>query len=255
MEEPIVSLIFPVYNGVEMLHEALLSLRKIDSGVSYEVILVDDGSPEDMSLVYDNKKLYDKLIMLPHSGNSTISVNAGVKVARGKYIQYQNSDVLFKQDNWLKYIVDAFKRNRVKTVGCKTFYPNNKINHSIKFLDHGSTPFVKHYERGADITQSSKGINICDAVSGCGMTTTKELWEKLGGFNVYKPFGWDDIDWCLRTWESNARVACQSDAWFYHFGSKFYGGKETPEYHENEKTIKEKYNQVIKRLCKKKKRN
>jgi len=252
MKKPIVSLIFPVYNDADMLTEALETLRAVDAGVEYEVILVDDESTDDMSKIFDKKHLYTKLIKLPHSGNSTVSMNAGVKAAKGKYVQYQNSDVFFKQDGWLKLIVDAFKKHKVGTVGCKTLFVDNTINHSMKYIDTDKDPFLQHKERGKNMRYSSRKVNTCDAVSGCGMTTLKSLWEDLGWFSVYQPFGWDDVDWCLRTWEAGYKVVCQSDAWFYHYGSRSYGGKETKRYYKNEGLVLDKFKNIIQKLCQEK---
>jgi len=236
-----------------MLTEALETLRSVDAGVPYEVIIVDDESTEDMSSVYDKKHLYNRIIKVKHSGNSTISFNVGAKAAKGKYIQYQNSDVFFKQDGWLKHIVDAFKKHKVGTVGCKTLFLDNTVNHSLKFLEPDKEPFIQHHERGKNMRYALLGVNECDSVGGCGMTILKSLWEDLGWLAVYRPFGWDDIDWCMRTWEAGYKVVCQSDAWFYHLGSKSYGGKETKQYYRNEDIVLQKFRKIIQKLCQKRK--
>ncbi|MCK5581984.1 MAG: glycosyltransferase, partial [Candidatus Omnitrophica bacterium] len=253
MSKPTVSLIFPVFNDANVLLSALRSLKNTSSGVSYEVILVDDESTEDMRVVYElSKKLYDKVVYLKHSGNSTVSVNAGVEVSEGEYIQYQNSDVLFEQDGWLEKIVKAFEEEKIGTVGCKTLRLNKTVNHSMRRWMPEGNQSNSHYERGEKLANSSNGVNICPIVAGCGMTTTRKLWNELGGFNVYWPFGWDDADWCFRTWQAGYKVVCQSDAWFYHFGSTAYGGMGTDEcIKANREKVEEKYKEVIKKLSKK----
>ncbi len=250
MNRPAISLIFPVFNDANVLLSALRSLKNTGSGVSYEVILVDDESTQDMSVVYKfNKKLYDKVVYLKHSGNSTISVNAGIEVSEGEYVQYQNSDVLFKQNCWLEKIVRVFEKEEIGTVGCKTLYLNKTVNHSMRRWMPDGEQSDSHYERGVKLANSSKDVNICPIISGCGMTTTRKLWDDLGGLNVYQPFGWDDADWCFRTWQAGYKVACQSDAWFYHFGSRAYGAMgNTESYRANREIIEEKYRTVINKL-------
>lgn len=243
--KPIVSLIFPVYEQVEMLEKALITLKEVDAGISYEVIIVDDASPsKEIKEFYKNRRdLFDKIYVQPvNNGNSTINVNIGVSMAEGKYIQYQNSDVYFIKKDWLKLIVEAFDKN-TGIVGCKTIFEDQIVNHSIRTWEQNNVP--SHYERGILLNDSSKGAHVCDLVSGCGMTISKRLWKRIGGFTVYQPFGWDDIDCCLAMHEFGLKVKCQCDSWFVHFGSKSYGGKETPEYHKNFDKIKKKYKNII----------
>lgn len=246
--DPVVSLIFPVYEGVAMLEKALTTLKKVDAGISYEVIIVDDASPsEEIRLFYSARgDLYDALlIQKENNGNSTKNVNDGVLISHGEYIQYQNSDVYFIQDGWLKRIIEAFD-DRTGAVGCKTIFEDGRVNHSIRKWERDSVP--SHYERGVLLEESSHGIHVCDLVSGCGMTTKRSLWDKIGGFGVYHPFGWDDMDYCLAVQELGLDVKCQCDSHFVHLGSRSYGGKETKEYHENFAKVKEKYKKVISKI-------
>lgn len=248
MFKPEVSLIFPLYNNPKMTIEALESLKNTTAGVRYEVICVDDGSPEDMSEVQNRKDLYDVYITLPeNTGNSTIAVNIGAKHSRGKYIQYQNNDVLFAQPQWLRLIVDAFESDyNIAVVGCKALYKNNTVNHSMRrWVSDDMSQQSSHYERGVALEDSSNGVIDCQLVAGCGLTTRASLLKEEMGFTVYKPFGWDDADWCFKMQAKGYRVVCQADAWFYHFGSVSYGGKETPEYYDNKKIIEDTYNNVI----------
>lgn len=91
--EPLISFIIPYYNvPVAMLLECLDSIFALSlSDAEREVILVDDGS--DISPINDITKYLDKIIYIRqrNQGPSTAR-NTGLKMAKGKYIQFVDSD-------------------------------------------------------------------------------------------------------------------------------------------------------------------
>lgn len=99
MNEPMVSIIVPVYNARETLHACVRSICS-QSYDSIEVILVNDGSRDDSLSICralaagdDRIKVVDK----PNSGVSA-SRNVGIECARGKYLQFVDSDDYMADD-------------------------------------------------------------------------------------------------------------------------------------------------------------
>jgi GT2 family glycosyltransferase len=226
--------------------KALTTLRDVTLYPNYEVILVDDCSRENMDSVYNDTRLYDKLLKLPQrSGNSTIAVNEGVKLSSGEFIQYQNNDVYFEDPYWLDKIIDAFDEDTAvvgpallcpdKTIQCAGFsFDRRGLNHNLYSF--------KLYE-----TLEKKTIEA-PMVTGCGLTTRRDIYDKLQGFRVFQPHGWDDADWCLRVKENGYKVRLCLDSYFYHIGTVSYSGMDTPEYHSNRKNIFRKYKSLIKEI-------
>ena len=90
---PIVSIIVPIYNADKYLKDCIESVLN-QSFTKYELLLIDDGS-EDNSL--DICKYYAKIdcrIVVFKQENSGVSMarNAGIKLAKGKYITFLDSD-------------------------------------------------------------------------------------------------------------------------------------------------------------------
>ncbi len=88
-----VSVIVPVYNVEKYLH------RCVDSIISQtyenlEIILVDDGSPDNSGKICDEYAKKDNRIQVVHKSNGGISSarNAGIKTSTGDYIVYVDSD-------------------------------------------------------------------------------------------------------------------------------------------------------------------
>ncbi len=97
MEKKILSIIVPVYNVEAYIHSCVESLLQqgLDED-SYEIILIDDGTPDNsIEAIKDLITKHANIIVL-HQENQGISTarNHGVKEATGKYIIYVDSDDL-----------------------------------------------------------------------------------------------------------------------------------------------------------------
>lgn len=93
MEQPLVSIIVPMYNASSHIVRCLKSIQK-QSYPKLEIIVVNDGS-KDVSLdVMEMFARVDKRIVLIDKDNSGVSAtrNVAIKMAQGKYLQFVDSD-------------------------------------------------------------------------------------------------------------------------------------------------------------------
>lgn len=90
---PLVSIIVPVYNVEEYLDECVESLAN-QTYPDIEIILVDDGSPDNCPQICDKWALCDNRIKVIHKENGGVSSarNAGLDVANGEWIWFVDSD-------------------------------------------------------------------------------------------------------------------------------------------------------------------
>lgn len=91
--EPLVSIIVPVYNAKNHIARCIESIRA-QTWQNIEIILLNDGS-RDVSLpVCEMFRRVDERILLVDKDNSGVSDtrNLGLKLARGKYVQFVDSD-------------------------------------------------------------------------------------------------------------------------------------------------------------------
>ena len=94
MADKKVSVIIPFYNGVEWLGEAVQSILD-QTYKNVEIIVVNDGSPEDITPFLD--KYGDKIIYrYQENQGSAAARNLGLSLATGEYIAYEDAD-----DIWL----------------------------------------------------------------------------------------------------------------------------------------------------------
>lgn len=89
----LVSIIVPVYKVEKYLHRCIDSIIN-QSYRNLEIILVDDGSPDNCGKVCDEYAEQDKRIKVIHKSNGGLSSarNAGLDIANGDYIYFVDSD-------------------------------------------------------------------------------------------------------------------------------------------------------------------
>lgn len=90
---PIVSIVIPVYKVEKYLDTCIESVIK-QTFKGYEVILVDDGSPDHCPQLCDEWAEKDSRISVIHRENGGLSAarNTGVKAAKGAYLYFLDSD-------------------------------------------------------------------------------------------------------------------------------------------------------------------
>lgn len=93
MDNPIVSVIIPVYNTEKYLDKCISSVRA-QTYKNIEIFLLDDGSSDRSGEICDRHAAEDKRIQVVHACNSGVSHarNLGIQRASGKYLFFVDSD-------------------------------------------------------------------------------------------------------------------------------------------------------------------
>lgn len=91
--EPLISVIVPVYNSENYLHRCVDSILK-QTYSNLEIILIDDGSKDLSGTICDAYAAKDIRIQVIHQRNMGVSAarNSGLDIARGTYITFVDSD-------------------------------------------------------------------------------------------------------------------------------------------------------------------
>ena len=93
MEKPLISIIIPVYKVEKYLEKCIKSVLS-QTYKNLQIILVDDGSPDNCGNICDDYARVDNRIEVIHKANGGLSDarNVGLKAARGEYIGFVDSD-------------------------------------------------------------------------------------------------------------------------------------------------------------------
>ena len=113
-EQFLVSVIVPIYKVEAYIDKCIRSILK-QTYKNYEVILVDDGSPDKCPDICDKYACeYDNIRVL-HKKNGGLSDarNAGVSIARGEYVTFVDSDD-YIADDYIETLVSMKKKYNVE---------------------------------------------------------------------------------------------------------------------------------------------
>ncbi|GMQ72461.1 CDP-glycerol glycerophosphotransferase family protein [Tetragenococcus halophilus] len=162
MEKPILSIIVPGYNVEDYIDDCLQTIVN-QSFTEYEVILIDDESPDNTGVIMDQyAEKYDNFRVI-HKINEGISVarNIGIKESRGEYIAFVDSDDLLSPSAYQQLVGSLEKTHSdIAVGGVKRF--NSKKNvysflHRKAILDGmNQTSILKHPELVYDTTVWNK---------------------------------------------------------------------------------------------------
>ena len=107
--QPLVTIIIPVYKAEHFLNECVDSILA-QSYENLEVILVDDGSPDNCGVICDRYADSDKRVRVVHQPNKGVAAarNAGLPLAKGEYLFFVDSDDYIAKDYVEKmYLIDG----------------------------------------------------------------------------------------------------------------------------------------------------
>lgn len=102
-QAPRVSVILPVYNGEEFLHDSVESILN-QSFDDLELIVINDGSSDGTATILD--AIQDPRLRVVHQANQglALSLNKGIALARGEYIARQDADDVSLPDRLAKQV-------------------------------------------------------------------------------------------------------------------------------------------------------
>lgn len=111
----LLSFIIPTYNNASLIQTAIDSIYKLPTDTSqYEVIVIDDGSTDNTSLILDDyaKSHGNFKYYIQKNSGPGIARNIGIKKSVGDYIFFVDSDDFVIDINF-KQIVDTLNKNEL----------------------------------------------------------------------------------------------------------------------------------------------
>lgn len=145
MATPIVSVLIPVYNVEEYLEKCIKSVMAQTLN-NIEIICVNDGSTDGSLKILEKYKALDKRIKVVNKENGGLpsARNAGLEIARGKYIGFVDSDDYIEPQMY-EVLVENARKNHSDVVICgANIFPENP--RADQWLYDTLSPWYRHYE-------------------------------------------------------------------------------------------------------------
>lgn len=207
------SIIVPVYKVEKYLPECVESILNQNFD-NFELILVDDGSPDGCPKMCDAYAERDSRIKVVHKQNGGLSDarNAGLEASKGEYVLFVDGDDFWHTSSVLEQISVFLNNNWAEIV---------QFGHEIYLHDEGR--IIKGVERkNSDNNGKSFEVVIhnliCSgglAISACSMAIKRDFLIKNNLFFV-KGLKTEDLEWAIRVLLCEPTF-CSIDEYFYAY--------------------------------------
>jgi GT2 family glycosyltransferase len=235
---PLVSVVIPSYLRYDLLQRCLDSLPAAFGGVPYEVVLMENGSPQE-----EREKFYSTAALPPHTTTVMLHknlgfpevCNRGASRASGALLFFLNNDVILDPGAG-ETLVCNMDDPTVGVAGMKLVFPTDAelndadlkhsdvqrapecIQHVGLYMNlHGQ---VIHMYLGwsADNPRVESAPYSVFAVTGAALMIRRRLFFDVGSFDLaYGKGTYEDVDLCMKVKETGKRVVIDTKARGKHF--------------------------------------
>ena len=131
---PLITVIVPIYKAEKFIHRCIDSLLK-QSFTQYEILLIDDGSPDDSGIICDNYAKIDSRVKVFHKKNGGVSSarQFGLTKAEAQYVIHVDPDDWVDPD-MLECLYKKAVSENADMVICD-YYLNYKYKEVINYLN------------------------------------------------------------------------------------------------------------------------
>ncbi|WP_333853448.1 glycosyltransferase family 2 protein [Epilithonimonas sp.] len=229
-----VSVIIVHYQVKDLLRNCILSIQKYFQGFEYEIIVVDNNSPNSDWKTLMSEFSGVNFISLDKNFGFSKANNIGVNSAKGEYVYILNPDTEIEGDYFKEILDFADSKEKFGALGLRMhnlegeFLPESKrsvpdlVNSFEKLFTSFSNNTKTYYRNDVD----EFGIAEVEVMTGANLLIKKSVYEEIGGFDEqYFMYG-EDIDICYTILQHGYR--------------NFYYGKYSILHYKGESTIYDK---------------
>lgn len=226
---PVVSIIIPVFNGLEYIRQCLESIYSSPVDTRFEVIVIDQASE-------DGSRQYLRVVAQRHASCRLIenttnlgfphAINQGAAVARGEFLAIVNSDVIVTP-GWLDHLVSVMRDDpRLAVVSPVTNY----VGEGLQIDSDARQILAAQATEYAHQIAGRQGVRpVVDRLVFFCVLVRRKIFDLLGGMaEVFGLGNYEDEDFCLRARIAGFTLAIVPYAFIYHYGSRTFLGQGVP---------------------------
>ncbi|HWV86113.1 MAG TPA: glycosyltransferase family 2 protein [Capillimicrobium sp.] len=199
-------------------------LRSLDAalgdglGTAWELVLVDNASPDDTAELFAAWSDRATVVALPENRDFAGGCNAGAEAARGEVLVFLNNDTIVGPGA-LETLVEQAREPGVGAAGARLLYPDGTIQHAgVWMVREGSgvvVPYHLFHHEDGDLPAAAVTVDL-DCVTAACLAMPADLFAALDGFDTAYRNGWEDVDLCLRVRTAGRRIVYRGDVAIVH---------------------------------------
>jgi GT2 family glycosyltransferase len=225
------SIIVVSYNSKDVTLEALRSLFQFPPVVPFEVLVLDNDSPDDSFEAID--AAYPQIRAIKHPTNVGFAAGNNILAerARGRRLLLLNPDTISLPNTFDGLWRFAENEPERGIWGGRTYFADHSLNRSscwarptVWSLFCSATGLTFAFPRSRLFNSEAYGdwprdrIADVDIVSGCFFLIDTALWRRLGGFDKSFFMYAEEADLCLRAKKMGAKPGISPEAEVIHLG-------------------------------------
>lgn len=201
------SIITATYNRQQKLQDLVKKLSKQTIPTDeYEVIVVDDGSPDKISIPIDFQPKNFKLIRFERNQERSVARSTGVEAARGRILIFIDDDLILQPDFLEQHLRAQEEWENLLAIGKIVLPPEKLSEPGIRFrqeLEMNEIPLT----RGL--------VDKPNFATAANMSIRRDIFQELGGFNPDIK-GIEDQEFALRHTALGGNIAFLPEAIAIH---------------------------------------
>jgi len=223
------SIIIVNYGSGRLAKACVESIRRSAPHALYEVIVVDNASPDDSQELLATE--VPDIRFLPQTENLGFArgVNAGIEAAQGEFLLTLNPDIIVLNQAIDRLLEFARSHPQAAVLAGQLLNPNGSVQDSCfrfyrpftilaRRTPLGLMPFGRRHLRRVLLRDDARtSARRVDWVLGACMFVRRSAVAKVGVMDPRFFLYFEDMDWCRRFWDHDYEVWYVPDARFAHY--------------------------------------
>lgn len=218
------------WNTRDELRECLNCVLAQEGSVSYEVIVVDNASPDDSAAMV-RAEFAERVKLIANGTNRGFGAaqNQAIAASDGRYLFFVNPDCRMPQPNLLSRVVEYMDANPgIGVLGPKILNPDGTLQFSARRFPPMFAGIFRHtllgrlfpknrFVRSYLMTDSPHdSVMDVDWLSGSALVVRREMLDRIGGFDERFFMYCEDVDLAKRAHDAGWRVVYYPEVEVYH---------------------------------------
>ncbi len=234
MNAPELSIVIVSFNTREILRECLQAVYKFTTGITFEVIVVDNASQDGSPVMVREAFPQARLVELNENVGFGMGNNAGVKAARGRHLFLLNSDAVLLENTPLALSRHLQQHPDIACLGPQIICPDGQLQ--LKAFGHLPSPWRLLMQSsglaylGLRIFEGVDGVRRVAPemdvgwISGVCLCLRREDYLAMGGFDPRFFMYAEDVALCGQLHRKRGRIVLLD-----RFDVLHYGGAASPD--------------------------
>ena len=218
MTDALLSVVIVSFNAKEHLRRCLSTLYEHQQG-RFEVIVVDNASPDDSASMVAKEFPQARLLANPANAGFAVAANLGDAQAAGDVIAFLNPDSELREDAFSAPACYLREHPDIGALGIKVLDPDGSLQLSVRRFPGLEVALFNRYSLFTRLFPGNRfsrrylmtdwdhdTISDVDWISGACLMTTRAVLSQIGRFDEGYFWGFEDVDFCKRVHRAGLRV-------------------------------------------------